>query len=151
MAKACGIEMTECRLLQEGENFHFMTKRFDRTDEGDKIHMQTLAALTHYDRDQMHSYEQIFETMRKLELPFKEQEQMFRRMVFNVAARNHDDHTKNHSFLMDKEGKWKLSPAYDLCYSYNPYGKYTRGHQLYINGKKEDFDFNDLKAVSDLI
>lgn len=151
MAKACKIEMAECRLLQEGENFHFMTKRFDRTDEGDKIHMQTLAALTHYDRDQMHSYEQIFETMRKLELPFKEQEQMFRRMVFNVAARNHDDHTKNHSFLMDKEGKWKLSPAYDLCYSYNPYGKYTRGHQLYINGKKEDFDFNDLKAVSDLI
>lgn len=130
-AKACEIEMTECRLLQEGDNFHFMTKRFDRTD----------------DRDEIHSYEQVFEVMRKMELPFK----MFRRMVFNVAGRNHDDHTKDHSFLMDEKGEWTLAPAYDLCYSYNPYGKYTRGHQLYINGKKENFSFEDLKSVSDLI
>ncbi|MBO5612423.1 MAG: type II toxin-antitoxin system HipA family toxin [Prevotella sp.] len=151
MAKECRIDMNECRLLEEGDNHHFMTRRFDRTDKGDKIHMQTLAAIAHYNRDERHSYEQIFEVMRKMNLHYKEQEQMFRRMVFNVATRNHDDHTKNHSFLMDTNGKWRLAPAYDLCYSYNPKGKYTKGHQMYLNGKKADFDFEDLKAVADKI
>lgn len=147
MAKDCGIEMTECRLLQEGDSYHFMTKRFDRTDSGEKIHMQTLAAIAHYDRDSLHSYEAAFRILRKLGLGYGEAEQFFRRMVFNVVARNHDDHTKNHSFLMDRQGKWRLAPAYDLCYSYSPAGKWTSVHQMSINGKRDGFVWKDLSEV----
>ncbi len=151
MATHCGIKMTESKLLEEGDSFHFMTKRFDRTDNGDKIHMQTLAAIAHYDRDSLHSYESAFRIMRKIGLNYNEMEQFFRRMVFNVVARNHDDHTKNHSFLMDSSGSWKLAPAYDLCYSYSPTGKWTAVHQMSINGKQDEFTRNDLSLVGKMM
>ena len=147
MAVDCNIQMTECRLLQERDSYHFMTKRFDRTDNGEKIHSQTLAAIAHYDRNALHSYEEAFLVMRKLGLNYDEMEQFFRRMVFNVISRNHDDHTKNHSFLMDRKGKWTLSPAYDICYAYSPKGQWTDTHQMSINGKKDNFKWSDLTEV----
>ena len=149
MATDCGIKMTECRLLQEGRKAHFMTKRFDRTDNGEKIHTQTFCAIGNFDRDERYSYEQIFQVIRQLNLPYPELEQMYKRMVFNVIARNHDDHTKNHSFLMNKSGKWSLAPAYDLCYSYSPSGKWTNKHQLSLNGKREHFTRKDLLQVAE--
>ena len=148
MAIACGIEMTECRLLPEGNYAHFMTKRFDRADDGSKIHSQTLCAIAHFDRDGRYSYEQAFQVMRRMHLAYPEMEQMFRRMVFNVVARNHDDHTKNHSFLMDQGGRWRLAPAYDLCYSYSSSGKWTNRHQLSLNNKRDEFTYNDLLTVA---
>ena len=148
MAKECGIRMSECRLLSDGEQSHFMTRRFDRTAKGDKLHMQTLAGLAHLDRDQRHSYEQIFEILRKMKFGMPEREQIYRRMVFNVVMRNHDDHTKNFSFLMDRRGKWSLAPAYDLCYSYSPNGRWTSRHQLSLNGKQDGFERKDLLDVA---
>jgi serine/threonine-protein kinase HipA len=148
MARACGIEMTESRLLTEGKQAHFMTKRFDRTDVGEKLHTQTLCAMAHFDRDERYSYEQVFQVMRKLHLSYLEMEQMYKRMVFNVVARNHDDHTKNHSFIMDKIGQWSLAPAYDLCYSYSPSGKWTNQHQLSLNNKRDSFTVDDLISVA---
>ncbi len=147
MARDCGIEMMECRLLQEGEHNHFMTKRFDRTGTGEKIHVQTLAGIAHYDRDQRHSYEEAFRVMRKMGLGYPAQEQLYKRMVFNVMSRNHDDHTKNFSFLMDRSGKWSFAPAYDLCYSYTPGGRWTNQHQMSLNGKVSNFTIEDLLTV----
>ena len=149
MAQDCGIEMSECRLLDEGDNHHFMTRRFDRTNHGEKIHMQTVAGLAHLDRDQRHSYEEIFAIIRRMNLPMEASIQLFRRMVFNVVARNHDDHTKNFSFLMDKQGQWMFSPAYDLCYTYKPGGRWTGQHQLSLNGKQDDFTRQDLLTVGE--
>ena len=149
MAKACGIEMTECRLLSEGDNHHFMTRRFDRSANGEKIHMQTVAGLAHLDRDQRHSYEELFAVVRKMNLPMDASVQLFRRMVFNVVSRNHDDHTKNFSFLMDKEGRWTLAPAYDLCYSYKPGGRWTGRHQLSLNGKQDNLTRQDILTVGE--
>ena len=148
MAKDCGINMTESRLLEEGASAHFMTKRFDRTDNGKKLHTQTLCAIAHFDRDGRYSYEQAFQVMRQLHLPYPEMEQMYRRMVFNVVARNHDDHTKNHSFIMDSKGEWKLAPAYDLCYSYSPSGKWTSQHQMSLNNKRDEYTRFDLISVA---
>jgi serine/threonine-protein kinase HipA len=125
-----------------------MTKRFDRTDKGEKIHIQTLAAIAHFDRDERYSYEQIFQTMRRLYLPYPAMEQMYCRMVFNVIARNQDDHTKNHSFIMDKSGNWTLAPAYDMCYSYSPSGQWTNQHQLSLNGKRDNFTKKDLTEIA---
>jgi serine/threonine-protein kinase HipA len=147
MAQACGIDMMECRLLSEGDNCHFMTRRFDRTADGEKIHIQTVAGLAHLDRDQRHSYEEIFGIMRKMNLPMEASQQLYRRMVFNVMARNNDDHTKNFSFLMDRQGHWRLAPAYDLCYSYKPGGRWVGKHQLSLNGKQDDFSRQDLLTV----
>ena len=149
MAKACGIEMVECRLLDEGDNHHFMTRRFDRTNDGEKIQMLTAAGLAHLDRDQRHSYEEIFGIVRRMNLPMEASVQLFRRMVFNVVARNNDDHTKNFSFLMDNNGRWRLAPAYDLCYSYNPDSRWVSRHQLSLNGKQDDFTRNDLLVVGE--
>ena len=149
MATSCGIRMTECRLLTEGDSHHFMTRRFDREADGEKIHVQTLAGLAHYDRDARHSYEEMFRIMRSMRLPYKEQEELYRRMVFNVMARNHDDHTKNFSFLMNKQGNWSLAPAYDLCYSYTPGGKWTNRHQMSLNGKQDNFSMEDLQRVGE--
>jgi serine/threonine-protein kinase HipA len=148
MALDCGILMTECRLWHEGRKAHFMTKRFDRDESGEKLHVQTFCGLAHFDRDNRYSYEQLFQVMRRLYLPHADMEQMYRRMVFNVVARNHDDHTKNHAFVMDKLGRWSLAPAYDLCYTYSPSGTWTRYHQLSLNGKRENFTFEDLMAVA---
>lgn len=149
MAVDCGIKMSECRLLSEGDCNHFMTKRFDRLDNGEKVHMQTLAGLAHLDRDTRHSYEEVFSVLRRMNMPQADMTQLYRRMVFNVIARNHDDHTKNFSFLMDKNGKWQFAPAYDLCYSYKPGGKWTSRHQLSVNGKQQDFTKSDLLAVAE--
>ncbi len=148
MALDCGIDMMECKLLREKGYAHFMTKRFDRMDNGDKLHTQTLCALAHYDRDGRYSYEQAFQVMRRLGLPYNSMEQMYRRMVFNVIARNHDDHTKNHSFIMKKSGEWELAPAYDLSYSYSASGKWTSQHQMSLNNKRDNFEYSDLLAVA---
>ncbi len=144
MACDCGINMMESRLLVEKEYSHFMTKRFDRLDNGEKIHVQTLAGIAHYDRDERHSYEEAFGIMRKMNLNYTQMEEFYRRMVFNVVARNHDDHCKNHSFLMDRQGRWSLAPAYDLCYSYSPSGRWTNKHQMSLNGKQDNFTYQDL-------
>ena len=147
MAIDCGINMMDSRLLSEGSHAHFMTKRFDRKDDGSKIHTQTLCALAHFDRDSQYSYEQGFQVMRRLSLPYNDMEQFFRRMVFNVIASNHDDHTKNHSFMMDTDGSWRLAPAYDLCYAYSSSGKWIKEHQLSLGNKRDSFVHNDLLAV----
>ncbi len=146
MAIRAGIRMTECRILEEGGRHHFMTKRFDRTDSGKKLHMQSLAALAHFDYHAAggYSYEQAIEVMRKLALSQAEIEQQYRRTVFNVVARNQDDHVKNIAFLMDKTGRWSLSPAFDVIYSYNPSGSWTSEHQMSINGKRDGFVTDDL-------
>lgn len=151
MALKAGIEMTECRLLEENGRSHFMTKRFDRMGGFEKIHMQTLCGIAHYDYKMLHaySYEQAFQVMRRLRLPYGQAEQMFKRMVFNVIARNQDDHTKNISFLMDKTGTWKLSPAYDMSWAYNPKGEWTSHHQMSINNKWDNITRADLIAVAE--
>lgn len=145
LAKACGIDMTECFLIEENGRAHFVTKRFDRAN-GKKIHMQTLCGIAHFDFriHRAYSYEQAFSVMRALHLPYSEAQEMFRRMVFNVVARNQDDHTKNISFLMDKSGKWRLSPAYDIGYAFNPNGRWTATHQMSINGKFDGITREDL-------
>ncbi len=150
MARAAGIEMTECRLLEEGGRRHFMTRRFDRTDEGRKIHMQSLAALAHLDFNAAgaHSYEQAFAVIKRLQLPMASIEHQFRRMIFNVAARNQDDHVKNIAFLMNQQGEWSLTPAFDLTYAYNPEGHWTKSHQMTINGKQDGFTMDDFRACA---
>jgi serine/threonine-protein kinase HipA len=150
LARAAGIEMTPCRLLEEGDRRHFMTRRFDRTATGDKLHIQSLAALAHLDFEfaEAHSYEQAFEVIRRLGLSAEVAEEQFRRMVFNVVGRNHDDHVKNIAFLMDRRGQWSLSPAFDLVYSFNPQGRWTAVHQMSINGKRHDFTVADLRKVA---
>ena len=149
LVKECGIEMTDCSLIEENGRAHFLTKRFDRAG-GDKIHMQTLCGMAHYDFHlrRAYSYEQAFNVMRRLRLPYSQAEEMFLRMVFNVVIRNQDDHTKNISFLMDKNGKWRLSPAYDIVFSYNPNGSWTDTHQMSINGKFDDITRKDLLACA---
>lgn len=146
MAKAAGIDMNECRLLEENGRAHFLTRRFDRVGGREKIHMQTLCGIAHYDFQQpgAYSYEQALMVMRRLRLPFTDAVEFFRRAVFNVVARNQDDHTKNISFLMSRDGKWKLSPAYDMAWAYNPEGKWTNRHQMSINGKRDDIQKEDL-------
>lgn len=145
LAKECGIEMTDCSLIEENGRAHFLTKRFDRAN-GEKIHMQTLCGMAHYDfrLRRAYSYEQAFNVMRRLRLPYSQAEEMFLRMVFNVVIRNQDDHTKNISFLMDKTGKWTLSPAYDIGFAYNPKGSWTDTHQMSINDKFDDITRQDL-------
>jgi len=152
MAKAAGINMTECRLLEENGRAHFMTKRFDRVS-GNKIHMQSLCGIAHYDFNNAgaYSYEQAFTVMRQLRLSKAEAEQQYRRMLFNIIARDLDDHTKNISFLMQRDGKWALSPAYDLTYSHNPAGKWTNQHQMSLNGKRDHFTREDLIHVGESI
>ena len=145
MAQRAGIEMSECRLLEENGRGHFMTKRFDRTSGGGKIHMQTLGALAHYDFNQAgaHSYEQVFGIMNRLGLDGRAGIQFFRRMAFNILAANNDDHVKNISFLMDRSGQWSLAPAYDITFSWNPGGLWTGMHQMSMNGKRERFTEED--------
>ena len=147
MAKAAGIEMTECRLWNKR---HFMTRRFDRTADGDKLHMLTLGAMAHFDFNDPHvnSYEDAFDVTRKIVRDARAEEQLFRRMAFNVLAWNCDDHVKNIAYLMDRNGRWTLAPAYDECYAYNPAGAWTGAHQMSINGKRSDITLDDLVAVA---
>ena len=146
MAREAGIAMSECRLHHEGGRAHFMTRRFDRDAAGRKIHMQSLAALRHFDYNQpgLHTYEQAIQTILELGLGNRAAEEQYRRTVFNVAARNQDDHVKNISFLMDRSGAWQLSPAYDITYSYNPGGDWTGRHQMSLAGKLDGFERSDL-------
>jgi serine/threonine-protein kinase HipA len=150
MAIAAGITMMECRLLQENGRHHFLTRRFDRTPSGGKIHRQSLCAMGHMDFDALgaYSYEQAMDIMRDLGFSQNEIEEQFRRLVFNVIARNHDDHAKNIAFLMDQNGKWSLAPAYDLTFAYNPEGHWTHKHQMTINGKRDHFEQEDFFAVA---
>ncbi|HWG76496.1 MAG TPA: HipA domain-containing protein [Steroidobacteraceae bacterium] len=149
MAGDAGVEMSECRLLEENGRRHFMSRRFDRLMDGGKLHMQSLAALAHFDYNSAgaYSYEQAFDVMKRLGLPMHAREQQFRRMVFNVIARNQDDHVKNIAFVMDKSGAWSLSPAFDVTYAFNPKGLWTSRHQMTINGKADAFSRADFEAV----
>ena len=155
MAKEAGINMSECRILDDGKNSHFMTKRFDRDDKGNKFHMQTLCAMAHMDFNQagVYSYEQFFSVMNKIGMHHLDSVEAFKRMVFNIYAFNCDDHTKNISFLMDKQGQWKLSPAYDVSFAYNPNGLWTSSHQMTVNGKRKNFtelDFENCAKFGNL-
>ena len=150
MAQAAGVSMSECRLLEENGRRHFMTRRFDRLPDGGKLHAQSLCALAHYDFNDpgAHAYEQALLVIRQLDLGMAAIEQQFRRMVFNVFARNQDDHVKNIAFLMGRDGRWSLSPAFDMTYSYNPGGVWTANHQMSINGKRDGFTLDDLRACA---
>ena len=146
MARAAGIQMTDCRLHHEDGRSHFMTRRFDRTQEGGKIHTQSLGGMCHFDYWQPgeYSYEQAIQTVRQLEIGMAAVTEQFRRAIFNVVARNQDDHVKNISFLMGRNGEWQLSPAYDVVYSYKPSGRWTRNHHMSLVGKVNDFTRDDL-------
>jgi serine/threonine-protein kinase HipA len=150
MAKAAGITMSECRLLEENKRRHFMTRRFDRLQCGQKLHMQSLGALAHFDFNQAgaYSYEQALLTIRQLKLPMAAVEEQFRRMVFNIAGRNQDDHVKNLAFLMNQQGEWSLAPAFDVTYSYKPGGSVTATHQMMLNGKRDAFTLADFEACA---
>lgn len=150
MARAAGIDISECRLLEENGRRHFMSRRFDRLAGGEKLHMQSLGALAHFDFNLAgaYSYEQALQVMRALDLPMASIEQQFRRMAFNIVARNQDDHVKNIAFLMDKQGRWSLSPAFDVTYSYNPDGLWTATHQMSMNGKRDDFTLEDFRTCA---
>lgn len=150
MALECGIDISECRLFKENGRSHFMTRRFDRLASGEKLHMQSLGALAHYDFNVAgaYGYEQALLVMRQLQLPMQAIEQLFRRMAFNIVARNQDDHVKNIAFLMDKSGTWSLSPAFDMTYSFNPAGAWTASHQMTMNGKRDHFTMEDFNACA---
>jgi len=150
MARAAGVEMTECRLLEEGGRRHFMTRRFDRVGN-EKVHMQSLAALAHFDFMQAgaYAYEQALAVIRRLGLSRAAVEEQFRRMVFNVVARNQDDHVKNIAFLMNHSGDWKLAPAFDMTYAYNPSGRWTSRHQMSLAGKVDGFTVEDLRSCAE--
>jgi serine/threonine-protein kinase HipA len=152
MACDAGIEISESRLLSENGRHHFMTRRFDRTEAGDKLHMQSLCAMAHFDYNiaGAYSYEQALQVMQRLGLPLAQIEQQFRRMVFNIVTRNQDDHTKNIAFLMDRAGRWRLSPAFDLTFAYNPQGDWTSRHQMSLNGKQDGFTLEDFKTCARL-
>ena len=153
MARACGIEMMPSRLLEENGRAHFMTRRFDREEGSTKHHMQTFCAMKHFDYNEVRSfsYEQLFQTMRELKMPYPAAEQLFRRMVFNVLARNCDDHTKNFAFRLKKGGKWELAPAYDICHAYQPQHKWVSQHALSVNGKRTDMTKQDLLSIGQSI
>ncbi len=148
MARDARIDMTPCRILPENDRHHFMTKRFDRTNDGGKLHMQSLCGMAHFDfnRPDLYSYEQALQVISQLNLGAPSLEQQFRRVCFNIVARNQDDHVKNIAFLMDKSGSWSLSPAFDLSYSYNPNGTWTSQHQMSMNGKRDNFLLDDFIA-----
>lgn len=149
MAHAAGIQISPCRLLEEGGRRHFMTKRFDRIGGKEKVHVQTLGGLAHMDFNYPagNTYEAAFQVLERLKLGRKAAEQLYRRMIFNVLSHNHDDHVKNIAFMMDRQGVWSLAPAYDLAYNYNPQG-WTREHQMSVNGKREHFTVEDFEAVA---
>ncbi|MGH9006825.1 MAG: type II toxin-antitoxin system HipA family toxin [Acidimicrobiales bacterium] len=151
MAGACGIEMTECRLLEEHGRAHFMTRRFDRGGDGTKVHTQTLCALDHLDYNlaDTHDYAQLFDVIDRLGLGPEVREQAFRRVAMNVTGVNRDDHTKNFSFCCGADGSWTLAPAYDLTHAYNPSGRWTQRHQMSVNGKFEGIERADLLELAD--
>ena len=150
MAQAAGIEMTECRLLEEGPRRHFMTRRFDRTETGARVHVQTLAALAHvdYNEPRAYSYERALQLIQRLTADTAQAEQMVLRMAFNVFARNQDDHVKNTAMTMDRRGEWRLSPAYDLTLAFEPGNRWLDAHQMTIAGKGKDLTTQDLVTAA---
>jgi serine/threonine-protein kinase HipA len=152
MAVEAGIKMAPCRLHHEGGRSHFMTKRFDRSATGGKRHMQSLGAIAHYDYNQpaSYSYEQAIQVIRRLVLPREDLDQQVLRAMFNVVVRNHDDHVKNIAFLMNRRGKWRLSPAFDISYAWDPRGEWTSRHQMSVNGKRDEFEREDLIALANV-
>ncbi len=150
MAADAGITINTCRIFTEKNRHHFMTRRFDRLCGNKKLHMQSPGALAHYDFNMAgaYSYEQALLVIRQLDLPMSSIEEMFRRMVFNIIARNQDDHVKNIAFLMDKSGRWSLAPAFDLIYSFNPVGSWTASHQMTVNGRRDNFTLEDFRACA---
>ena len=150
MAVEAGIEMSTCRLHEEGGRSHFMTRRFDRKTDGSKLHMQSLGAMAHYDYRQpaSYSYEQAVNMIKRLELPRRDVEQQVLRAFFNAVGRNRDDHVKNIAFLMNRRGEWRLSPAFDISYAWNPAGEWTSRHQMSINGKRDAFRRDDFLALA---
>ncbi|MBU1338475.1 MAG: type II toxin-antitoxin system HipA family toxin [Acidobacteria bacterium] len=151
MALSAGMEMNECRLLEENGRAHFMTRRFDRTDNREKIHMQSLCAIGHYDFNAAgeYGYDHAFGVIRRLGLGYPSLREMYRRMVFNAVARNQDDHTRNIAFLMARSGRWRLAPAFDVIWSYRPKSPWVGRHQMRINGKVDNFTAEDLRAVAE--
>ena len=150
MVQDAGIHMSPCRLLEEGGRRHFMTRRFDRTEDGGRLHLQSLCAMAHLDFNMpgAHSYEQAFGVIRELKLGMTTTEELFRRMAFNIVARNQDDHTKNIAFLMDRSGTWRLAPAFDITWSFNPQGAWTSRHQMSLNGKRDHFERRDFRILA---
>ncbi len=150
MAKDAGLQMMPSMLYEEHGRAHFMTQRFDRLANNEKVHVQSFCAMQHFDFNEVnfYSYEQLFETMRFLRLPYGQAQQMYRRMVFNVLARNCDDHTKNFSFIMDKSGNWNLAPSFDICHAYRANSIWVSQHALSINGKRKDFTQTDLMSLA---
>lgn len=149
MARAAGLRMTDCQLLQENGRAHFMTQRFDRNGQSGRHHMQSLCAMSHldYKKRGTNAYAQLFDTISQLELPYDDMEEAFRRMVFNVMGRNCDDHSKNFSFLLREDSRrWELAPAYDVTFAHNPKGEWTHQHLMSVNGKFKDFEVGDLLA-----
>ncbi len=153
MAKACEIDMMPCELKEENDRAHFMTKRFDREGGSIKHHIQSWCGIEHFDFKSKgyFSYEQLFQTMRILRLDYPQAEQMFRRMVFNVIARNCDDHTKNFAFRLKQGERWELAPAYDICHAYNPDSDWVDEHNISINGKRKNLQKADLLDVAKLV
>lgn len=152
MAVEAGIKMSVCRLHPEGGRSHFMTKRFDRTANGGKRHMQSLGAIAHYDYNQpaSYSYEQAIQVIKRLGLPREDLDQQVLRVMYNVIGRNHDDHVKNIAFLMDRRGNWRLSPAFDISYAWNPREEWTSRHQMSVNGKRDEIEREDLIALANI-
>jgi serine/threonine-protein kinase HipA len=152
MAKACDIDMMPTELLPEGNRRHFLTGRFDRVGNK-KVHVQTLNGLAHIDyrKPGSFSYEELFDVARKLKLPLSDAEELLRRMVFNVVARNHDDHSKNFAFMLDEQNQWRLSPAYDLVYSYKPGSKWVEQHWMMLNMKRDLFQREDFYIIEKVV
>lgn len=149
MAKECNIDMTKCMLYKDGEKNHFMTKRFDRMVKNgkmEKLHMQTLSALTHIDYNVplLCSYESLAKYSKMLNIDYEDIEQIYKRMAFNVIGVNCDDHVKNFSFLMERNGQWKLAPAYDMTFAYKKGNKWLSKHQMSINNKSENITIEDM-------
>ena len=151
MATAAGIDMSECRLLPEGPRRHFMTRRFDRTTTGGRLHLLSLCALSHLDFNLTgtHSYDQLLDAVSALGLGIDARQEAYRRMVFNVAGANHDDHTKNHAFLATPDGDWSLSPAFDVTHAYRPDSEWTSRHLMSVNGHFDGITLEDLYAVGE--
>lgn len=151
MARQAGIHMTDCRLLHENGRAHFMTQRFDRAAGGERHHMQTLCAMGHldYKKKGTNAYAQLFQVIGQLGLPYEDLEEAFRRMVFNVMARNCDDHTKNFAFLLKQGRGWALAPAYDVTFAHNPQGEWTHQHLMSVNGKFKGIAMADFMAEAE--
>ncbi|EHZ7342984.1 TPA: type II toxin-antitoxin system HipA family toxin [Vibrio vulnificus] len=155
MANKCGVDMMPCRLLHEGNRRHFITQRFDRI-KNSKVHVQTLNGLAHidYKKPGSFSYAELFGIARQLKLSAVDAEQLFKRMTFNIIARNHDDHSKNFAFMLKqdrlKKDKWTLAPAYDLAYSYKPGSKWVNSHWMSLNGKRDNFTRSDFYSLEKL-